>query len=395
MLELIAALAAAPLFLGWINQCRAWLQNRSAPSLWLPYRGIRKLFHKDAVIAERASPLFRLAPYIVFGAMVVAAGIIPSMGTRLPLTQVADAIALVGLLATARVFMSLAAMDIGTAFGTLGARREMMVGFLAEPALLMVIFVASLISATTALPAITENLATQTLGLYPSLAFTAVAFTMVLLAENARIPIDNPATHLELTMIHEAMLLEYSARHLALMEWAAALKLFNYACIGFALFIPWGVSTGEQRSRRRSSPRCRCSPPSSPCRGAALALHRDRLGEAARVSRAGIPRRRIPLCGAGAARAPAAGSSEPWPASPFDLQLLNLCAALLLLLSFAMLAQRRIVNLVNLLAVQGAVLLGRDAAARLAHAARHHLYLSAALTLALKVVLLPWICCTA
>jgi formate hydrogenlyase subunit 4 len=245
VLELIAALAAAPLFVGWVNQCRAWLQNRSAPSLWLPYRGIRKLFHKDAVIAERASPLFRVAPYIVFGAMVVAAAIIPSMGTGLPFTTAADAIALVGLLATARVFLSLAAMDIGTAFGTLGARREMMVGFLAEPALLMVIFVASMISATTSLPAITENLATQSLGLYPSLAFTAIAFTMVLLAENARIPIDNPATHLELTMIHEAMLLEYSARHLALMEWAAALKLFNYACIGFALFVPWGVSTGD------------------------------------------------------------------------------------------------------------------------------------------------------
>jgi formate hydrogenlyase subunit 4 len=197
------------------------------------------------VIAESASPLFRVAPYIVFGAMVVAAGVIPSMGTRLPFTIAADAIALVGLLATARVFQSLAAMDIGTAFGTLGARREMMVEFLAEPALLMVIFVASMISATTALPAITENLATQTLGLYPSLAFTAVAFILVLLAENARIPIDNPATHLELTMIHEAMLLEYSARHLALMEWAAALKLFNYACIGFALFVPWGVSTHE------------------------------------------------------------------------------------------------------------------------------------------------------
>jgi formate hydrogenlyase subunit 4 len=244
IVEVIAALTAAPLFLGWINQCRAWLQNRSAPSLWLPYRNIRKLFHKEAVIAEGASPLFRMAPYGVFGAMVVAAAIIPSMGTGLPFTTAADAIALVGLFAMARVFVSLAAMDIGTAFGTLGARREMMVGFLAEPALLMVVFVASLISATTSLAAITENLATQHLGIYPSLAFTAVAFTMVLLAENARIPIDNPATHLELTMIHEAMVLEYSARHLALMEWAAALKLFNYACIGFALFIPWGVSTG-------------------------------------------------------------------------------------------------------------------------------------------------------
>jgi formate hydrogenlyase subunit 4 len=244
VLEVVAALAAAPLFVGWVNQCRAWLQNRSAPSLWLPYRSIRKLFHKEAVIADTASPLFRLTPYVVFGAMTLAAAIIPSMGTRLPLTIAADAIALVGLLAAARVFQALAAIDVGTAFGTLGARREMMVGFLAEPALLMVIFVASLISATTALPAITENLATQTVGLYPSLAFTAVAFTMVLLAENARIPIDNPATHLELTMIHEAQLLEYSARHLALMEWAAALKLFNYACIGFALFVPWGVSTG-------------------------------------------------------------------------------------------------------------------------------------------------------
>ncbi len=243
-LELVAALAAAPIFLGWINQCRAWLQNRRPPSILLPSRNIGKLFHKDAVLATGASPLFRLAPYVVFGAMTVAAGIIPSMGTGLPFTTAADAIALVGLLATARVFLSLAAMDIGTAFGTLGARREMMVGFLAEPALLMVIFVASLISATTALPDIAENLATQHLGLYPSLAFTAVAFTMVLLAENARIPIDNPATHLELTMIHEAMLLEYSARHLALMEWASALKLFNYACIGFALFLPWGVSTG-------------------------------------------------------------------------------------------------------------------------------------------------------
>jgi formate hydrogenlyase subunit 4 len=136
-------------------------------------------------------------------------------------------------------------MDVGTAFGSLGARREMRVGFLAEPALLIVIFVASLISQSTALPAIAERLATESYALYPSLAFTAVAFSLVLLAENARLPVDNPATHLELTMIHEAMLLEYSARHLALMEWSAALKLFNYACIGIALFIPWGAATTE------------------------------------------------------------------------------------------------------------------------------------------------------
>jgi formate hydrogenlyase subunit 4 len=241
VIEVVVATLVAPVFLGWVNACRAWLQNRRAPSLLQPYRGIRKLLNKDAILAENASTLFRAAPYIVFGTMVVAAAIIPSMGTGLPMSTAADGIALVGLLATARVFLSLAAMDVGTAFGTLGARREMMVGFLAEPALLMVLFVAALLSQSTSLPLIAERLATQAPALYPSLAFTGVAFLLVLLAENARLPIDNPATHLELTMIHEAMLLEYSARHLALMEWAAALKLFNYVCIGFALFVPWGA----------------------------------------------------------------------------------------------------------------------------------------------------------
>jgi formate hydrogenlyase subunit 4 len=243
VLEVLIAVLVAPLFMGWISQCRAVLQNRTPPSIWLPYRNIRKLLIKEAVLAEHASPLFRTAPYVVFGTMICAAAIVPSTGTNLPFSNAADAIALVGLLATARVFMALAAMDVGTAFGTLGARREMMVGFLAEPALLIVIFVASLISQSTALPEIAEQLATAEFALYPSLAFTAVAFALVLLAENARLPVDNPATHLELTMIHEAMLLEYSARHLALMEWSAALKLFNYACIGMALFVPWGAAT--------------------------------------------------------------------------------------------------------------------------------------------------------
>ena len=146
IVEVLFALLAAPAFLGWVNQCRAWLQNRRAPSLLLPYRQLQKLFCKDAILAENSSSLFRVAPYIVFGTMVAAAAIIPSMGTGLPLSRAADGIALVGLLATGRVFLSLAAMDIGTAFGSLGARREMMVGFLAEPALLMVFFVAALLS---------------------------------------------------------------------------------------------------------------------------------------------------------------------------------------------------------------------------------------------------------
>jgi formate hydrogenlyase subunit 4 len=244
LLQLAIALALAPLLVGWVNMCRAWLSNRSAPPLVQPYRTIRKLFMKDAVVAENASPIFRTMPYIVFGAMCCAAAIVPSLATDLPFARAADAIALVGLFALARVFIALAAMDIGTAFGTLGARREMFVGFLAEPALLMVLFTASLISGSTSLPTIVDTLAHRELAIFPSLAFAGVAFTMVSLAENARIPIDNPATHLELTMIHEAMVLEYSARHLALIEWASALKLFNYSCIGLALFFPFGIAVG-------------------------------------------------------------------------------------------------------------------------------------------------------
>jgi formate hydrogenlyase subunit 4 len=245
LLQVAAALLLAPLLVGWVNQCRAWLQNKSAPSLFLPYRTVRKLFAKDAVVASTASPIFRLTPYIVFGAMCCAAAIVPSLATDLPFARAADAIALVGLFALARVFMALAAMDVGTAFGSLGARRDMFVGFLAEPALLMVLFTASLITGSTSLPEIVDTLAHRELAIYPSLAFAGVAFTMVSLAENARIPVDNPATHLELTMIHEAMLLEYSARHLALLEWAAALKLFNYSCIGLALFFPFGIALGS------------------------------------------------------------------------------------------------------------------------------------------------------
>ena len=242
LLQLAIALLLAPLLVGWVNMCRAWLQNKSAPSLMLPYRMIRKLFHKDAVVAANASPIFRMTPYIVFGAMALAAAIIPSLATDLPFARAADAIALVGVFALARVFIALAAMDIGTAFGSLGARREMFVGFLAEPALLMVLFTASLISGSTSLPTIVETLAHREIAIYPSLAFAGGAFTIVSLAENARIPVDNPATHLELTMIHEAMILEYSARHLALIEWASALKLFNYSCIGLALFLPFGIA---------------------------------------------------------------------------------------------------------------------------------------------------------
>jgi formate hydrogenlyase subunit 4 len=242
LLEIVVALLLAPLLVGWINQWRAWLQNKSGPGLLQPYRLLHKLFNKESVVAENASPLFRAAPYIVFSCMLLASAIIPTLSTDLPLAPAADAIALVGLFALARVFISLAAMDVGTAFGTMGARREMLIGFLAEPALLMVLFSASLIPKSTSLATIVETLAHRELAIYPSLAFAGVAFVMISLAENARVPVDNPATHLELTMIHEALILEYSGRHLALLEWAASLKLFAYSCLGVALFIPWGVA---------------------------------------------------------------------------------------------------------------------------------------------------------
>ena len=232
----------APLLLGWVNQCRAWLQNRSGAGVLQPYRVLIKLFHKDAVLANNASPLFRSTPYILFSSMWLAAALVPVIATDLPLSPAVDVIALVGIFAVARVFISLAAMDVGTSFGTLGARREMLVGFLAEPALLMVFFTASVISHSTSLVTIVETLAHKQFMIYPSLAFAAIAFVMVLLAENARVPVDNPSTHLELTMIHEAMILEYSARHLALVEWASALKLLAYTTIGFALFLPWGIA---------------------------------------------------------------------------------------------------------------------------------------------------------
>ena len=236
----------APLMLGWVNQCRAWLQNRSGAGVLQPYRVLAKLFQKDVVLAHGASPLFRFSPYVQFGCMVLVASIVPVIETNLLFAPAADVIALVGIFALARIFAALAAMDVGTAFGSLGARREMLVASLSEPALLMVFFTPLLIVQSSSLNTIVDTLAHREFALYPSLAFSAVAFTMVLLAENARIPIDNPATHLELTMIHEALILEYSGRHLALIEWATAVKLTVYCALGIALFAPWGMAQAGQ-----------------------------------------------------------------------------------------------------------------------------------------------------
>jgi len=234
--------AAAPLFASWIRRIKCRLQNRRPPPLLQPYRDLRRLFGKEIVLADTASTLFRLAPYVVFGTTVLAASVVPLLLVQIPMAAMADAIVLVGLFALGRFFLALAGMDVGTSFGGMGASREMTVAALAEPAMLMVIFTLAMVANSTNLSTIIEQMLIQPFALRPSLLFALLALVMVGIAETGRIPIDNPATHLELTMIHEAMILEYSGRQLALMEWAAQLKLLIYAVLVSNLFFPWGIA---------------------------------------------------------------------------------------------------------------------------------------------------------
>lgn len=246
MLQILVLLAVAPAFTGWVRMLKCWSQGRTSPGLFQPYRDIIKLFSKDVVLAENASWIFRVTPYLVFGVSVLAGGIIPTLSVDLPLSATADIIALVALFAIARFFTALAGMDIGTAFGGMGSSREMTIASLAEPAMLMAIFTVSLASKSTSLSQMVQMIFDGQSVLRPSIAFALLAFILIALAETGRIPVDNPATHLELTMIHEAMILEYSGRHLALIEWAGMMKLFLYAMLGIASFFPKGISvTGD------------------------------------------------------------------------------------------------------------------------------------------------------
>jgi formate hydrogenlyase subunit 4 len=235
-------IAAAPLLAGWVKRVKCHMQNRAAPSLFQPYRDLIKLFGKDVVLAENASWLFRATPYVVFGAFVLAAAIVPLVAVQLPTAAIADMIVLVGFFALARFFLALSGMDIGTAFGGMGSSREMTVASLAEPAMLMAVFTLAMIASTTNLSVVIEYHLQAGLVLRPSLLFALLALAMVAVAETGRVPVDNTATHLELTMIHEAMILEYSARHLALIEWASQIKLMIYAVLIANIFWPWGIA---------------------------------------------------------------------------------------------------------------------------------------------------------
>lgn len=246
ILQALIVLGLSPVFVGWVRTLKCWLQGRTTAGLFQPYRDIMKLFAKEVVLAENASWIFRFTPYLVFGTAALAGVIIPILSADLPLAASADVIVLVGLFAIARFFTALAGMDIGTAFGGMGSSREMTIASLAEPAMLMAIFAISLAGRSTSLSQIVQVMYTGQSVLRPSLAFAFIAFVLITLAETGRIPVDNPATHLELTMVHEAMILEYSGRHLALIEWAGMMKLFLFISLGACLFFPWGIDrTGD------------------------------------------------------------------------------------------------------------------------------------------------------
>ena len=244
--QLALVLAVAPLLLGITRKVRARLLRRIGPPLVQPYRDIWKLMHKEAVLAHNASWLYRVAPYLIFAAIWVGVALIPTFATGLVLSSAADLIAIVALLGTARFALALAGMDIGTAFGGIGSSREMLIASLAEPAMLLVVFTVALVAGTTQLSAIASHMIGAPVGLRVSLGLALFAFVFIAVAENGRIPIDNPATHLELTMVHEAMVLEYSGRHLAMIEAAAALKLTLYFSLLICLFVPFGMATTDR-----------------------------------------------------------------------------------------------------------------------------------------------------
>jgi formate hydrogenlyase subunit 4 len=232
----------SPLLAGWIKWLKCLLQNRKAPSLIQPYRDLIRLLNKQVLLPKKASLIFRMTPYVIAGVMVLAATAIPFVVIRVPFAASADMIVLVGFFALSRFFQSLAGMDIGTAFGGMGASREMTLSALAEPAMLIAVFTVSMVAHSTNLSSVIETLLSQGLVLRPSLLFAFFGLILVAVAETGRIPVDNPSTHLELTMIHEAMILEYSGRMLALIEWSSMTKLMIYGVLISNIFFPWGIA---------------------------------------------------------------------------------------------------------------------------------------------------------
>ncbi len=245
LLQMTLVIAVAPLLTGLVRATKARLLRRRGPPLLQPYRDLIRLARKEAVVAESASWLFRFVPYLVFAATWVAAALVPTFATELLFSWSADLIAIIALLGAARFFLALAGLDIGTSFGGLGSSREALFGALAEPAMIVIVFTLALVAGSTQLSTVAAFMVSSNVGLRVSLGMALVALIIVALAENGRIPVDNPATHLELTMVHEAMILEYSGRHLAVIELAAMLKLALYVSLIACVFAPWGLAIAD------------------------------------------------------------------------------------------------------------------------------------------------------
>jgi formate hydrogenlyase subunit 4 len=243
--QMLLVLLVAPLFTGFVRKVKARLLRRQGPPVIQPYLDLVRLMRKEVVLADNASWLFRVTPYLVFAVTWVAASLVPTFRTDLVFSWSADLIAIIALLGSARFFLALAGLDVGTSFGGIGSSREVMIASLAEPAMIMMVFTVALIAGSTQLSTVAAFMVSPAVGLRVSLAMAFVALVMVAIAENGRIPIDNPATHLELTMVHEAMVLEYSGRHLALIELAGSLKLVLYVSLIACLFLPWGIESAD------------------------------------------------------------------------------------------------------------------------------------------------------
>jgi formate hydrogenlyase subunit 4 len=241
--QMLLVLALSPLLTGFVRKVKARLLRRKGPPLLQPYRDLARLLRKEVVLVENASWLFRVIPYIVVAGTWVAASLVPTFRGGLLFSWSADLIAIIALLGSARFFLALAGLDVGTAFGGIGAIREVMIASLAEPAMLMIVFTLALTVGSTQLSTMAAFMLSSAVGLRVSLGLAVIALIIVAIAENARIPVDNPATHLELTMVHEAMVLEYSGRHLALIDLAAELKLLLYISLIACLFLPWGIAS--------------------------------------------------------------------------------------------------------------------------------------------------------
>ena len=384
LVQMTLVIALAPLLTGLVRKVKARLTRKRGASIFQPYCDLYRLARKEAIVAESASPLFRVFPYIIFAATWVAAALVPTFATGLLFSWSADLIAIVALLGAGRFFLALAGMDVGTSFGGLGSSREAMFATLAEPAMLATVFSLALIAGSTQLSTVAAYMASSAVGLRVTLGMGFVALVMVALAENGRIPIDNPATHLELTMVHEAMVLEYSGRHLAVIELASMLKLLLYISLIACVFAPWTLAIADASvADRLVGARALCRQARNRRRG--LGSLRDQHRQ-----NAGVPRPRFPRRGADARlpRRAAAVCFEGAEVTGLSFDVSHLLAGALVLISFMLLYQTRLYALLNVYSAQAVVLSASVAWQAFVQDATH-LYVTAAVAFAFKALAIP------